>query len=73
MKYDWLHGRIDSQEYYDVTINGNYLCVFANAWNTHTWMATVKDRIIHDKTANDRQRKKQGLPIGSDLRLLTVL
>ncbi len=64
MKYNWKYGENEYQKYYDVTIDRNYLCVFANKWQPDIWMAMVKDRIIHDKTANDRQRKKQGLSKG---------
>lgn len=70
MKYEWKHGTNDCQEYYDVTIGKDYLCVFANKWQPNIWIAMVKDRIIHDKTANDRQRKKQGLSKGCDFSLL---
>lgn len=70
MKYEWKHGKNDYQEYYDVTINGDYLCVFANKENPNTWLAMVKDRMIHDKTANDRQRKRQGLQKGCHFSLL---
>lgn len=76
MKYNWNYGENDYQKYYDVTVDGNYLCVFANKWQPDIWMAMVKDKMIHDKTANDRQRRKQGLQKGchfSELRSDTML
>lgn len=30
MKYEWKYGENDNQEYYDVTVEKDYLCVFAN-------------------------------------------
>jgi hypothetical protein len=70
MKFEWKYGKNDCQEYYDVTVDGTYLCVFANKWNPDTWMAMVNDRMIHNKTLNDRQRKKQGLTKGCSPHLL---
>ncbi len=32
MKYNWKYGENEYQKYYDVTIDGNYLCIFANKW-----------------------------------------
>ena len=71
MRFEWKHGDNNCQEYYDVTIDGDYICVSANKWNPDAWMAMVKNHMIHDKTANDRQRKKQGLPKGCHPFLLT--
>lgn len=76
MKYNWKYGENEHQKYYDVTVDGNYLCVFSNKWQPNIWMAMVKDRMIHDKTANDRQRKKQSLQKGcsfADLHSDTIL
>lgn len=76
MKYDWKYGENDSQKYYEITVNGDYLCVFANKWQPDIWMAMVKDRMIFDKTANDRHGKKEGLQKGcyfSELCCTTVL
>lgn len=64
MKYEWKYGQNDYQKYYDVIINGDYLCVFANKWEPDIWLAMVKGRTLHDKTANNKQRKKQGLQNG---------
>lgn len=64
LKYNWKYGENERQKYYDVTVDGNYMCVYANKWQPDIWIAIVKDRLIHDKTANDRQREKQGLPKG---------
>lgn len=69
IKYDWKYGENKSQKYYDVYVNGDYLCVFKNNWE-HCWMCMVKDKIVYDKTRNDRQRKKQGLGKGCDVSLL---
>lgn len=39
------------------------MLVFRNRWDKG-WMCSVGNRPIHDKTRNDYQRKKQGLPKG---------
>ena len=69
LKYLWTHGDNGKQEYYDTTVNGTYLLVFKNRWDS-CWMCSVGDRMIHDKTRNDLQRKKQGLPKGCHPSLL---
>lgn len=66
---EWRKGENDSQEYYDTYVGKDYLCVFRNKWESF-WMAMVRDRMIHNKTVNDRQRKKQGLPKDAPLHLL---
>ena len=63
LTYNWQHGDNGNQEYYDTTVNGTYLLVFKNRWDS-CWMCSVGDRIIHDRTRNDRQRKRQSLPKG---------
>ena len=64
LKYDWKYGENGHQKYYDVTIGKDYLCVFANDWNPNTWMGSYNSVCIHNKTKNDRVRKKYGLPKG---------
>lgn len=66
---NWTHGENECQEYYDVYVGKDYLCVFRNKWESF-WMVMVRDRMIHNKTVNDRQRKKQGLPKEAPLHLL---
>lgn len=66
-RYDWREGENPYQNYYDVTVDGKYLLVFANKQQPDIWMAMVDGIMIHDRTANDRQRKKQGLPSGSPI------
>ena len=61
-KITWRHGRNACQEYYDARIGDDYLCVFANKWNPDVWMGMVNCLMIHNKTRNDRQRRRQGLP-----------
>lgn len=61
LKYDWKYGENGHQKYYETIVNGSYLVVFANDWNPNTWMGSYDNILIHDKTRNDRQRKKQGL------------
>ena len=61
MKYEWKYGENDTQKYYDVTVGKDYLCVFANKWNPNTWLGSYNSVCIHNKTKNDRIRKKQGL------------
>ena len=64
MKYKWKYGENDTQKYYDVTVGKDYLCVFANKWNPNTWLGLYNSICIHNKTKNDRVRKKQGLAKG---------
>lgn len=76
MKYDWNYGENDYQKYYDVTVGEDHLCVFSNRWQPDIWMAMVKGKMIYNKTANDIQRKKQGLKKGcslSELGVITIL
>ena len=61
MKYELKYGENDNQKYYDVTVGKDYLCVFANKWNPNTWLGSYNSICIHNKTKNDRVRKKQGL------------
>lgn len=75
-KIEWEHGENAYQEYYDAYVNGDYLLVFQNKWQPGVWMGMQRDRTIHDKTANDLQRRRQGLPKGcdvSELHLDTIL
>lgn len=58
MKYEWKYGENDNQKYYDVTVGKDYLCVFANKWNPNTWLGSYNSICIHNKTKNDRVRKK---------------
>lgn len=64
LKYNWKYGENPYQRYYDARVNGNYLCVFENKHQPGIWMGMQRDSMIHNKTLNDRQRKKQGLPKG---------
>lgn len=73
---NWTHGENATQEYYDAYVGKDYLCVFANKWQPDIWMGMCRDKVIYDKTANDRQRKKEKVakdtPI-HELRCVTVL
>jgi hypothetical protein len=68
--YNWKYGENEYQKYYGVTVNGEYLCVFANNWEPDIWLGSYRSITIHNKTVNDRQRKKQGLPKGCPSHLL---
>lgn len=72
IKYNWEYGENKEQTYYEAKVGNDYLCVYANRWSPQIWMAIVNDRLIHNKTRNNRQRKKQGLPPGCDLSMLQV-
>ena len=61
MKYEWNHGKNQYQEYYDVVIGKDYLCVYANKWEPDRWLGSCNNKCIHNKTRNDRVRKKSGL------------
>ncbi len=73
LKYDWKYGENDYQKYYDVTINGTYLLVFANKWQPDIWMGSIDTPLIYNKTVNDKQRKKQGLAKGCAISLISSL
>lgn len=66
-RYDWKEGENQYQKYYDVTVDGKYLLVFANKGQPDIWMAMIDGIMIHDRIANDKQRQKQGLPSGCPL------
>lgn len=66
MKYEWKYGENEYQKYYEAEVGEDCLIVFANKWNPNTWLGQYNMVSIHNKTKNDRQRKKQGLPLGSD-------
>ena len=67
LQFKWKYGENKSQKYYEVRIGNDYLCVYANKWNPDIWMGSYNSVCIHNKTKNDRVRKKQGLPIGSPI------
>jgi hypothetical protein len=58
----WKHGENEQQQYYEAKVGNDYLCVFCNKWSPDCWSAMVNNHMIYNKTKNDRQRKKQGLP-----------
>lgn len=63
-QYEWKYGENDYQKYYEVKLGKDYLCVFANEWNSNTWLgAYIKcgcgSVTIGNKTFNDKQRKKE--------------
>ena len=62
LKYNWEHGENKYQEYYDVYVGKEYLCVYMNKWTPGTWIGAWNDIVIHNKTRNDRIRKKYSLP-----------
>lgn len=62
-KYKWKYGENSCQKYYEASIEGDYLCVFANNWNPNVWLGSYTKQgkgtiTIGDKTFNDRQKKK---------------
>ena len=71
-KSKWRHGENKTQEYYDTKIETDYLCVFCNKWQPDIWMGMINNSMIWDKTRNDRQRKKQGLPKKCDVSMLAT-
>lgn len=76
VKVNWTYGENESQKFYDAYVGKDYLCVFANNWQPDIWMGIQRDKLILDKTANDRQRKKEGVPKDFptfNLRSVTVL
>ena len=69
-KVKWKYGENKTQKYYDTKIGTDYLCVFCNKWQPDIWMGMINNSMIYDKTWNDRQRKKQGLPKGCGIHML---
>ncbi|MCD7996427.1 MAG: hypothetical protein LUH21_04250 [Clostridiales bacterium] len=83
-KYNWVYGENDCQNYYEVKLDKDYLCVFANKKYPDVWMSfyikASSDITIMDKTFNDKQRKKDeknrhapygGYPFPSITRILS--
>lgn len=82
MEFIWKHGENSQQEYYEAKMDKDVLCVFRNKFEQipNTWMAMIyQDKsscMIYDRTANNRQRKKEGLPLTADileLHAITIL
>lgn len=76
IEINWTYGENESQKYYDAYVGKDYLCVFANNWQPDIWMGIQRNKTILDKTANDRQRKKEKVPKDYpvyELRSITVL
>ena len=69
-KITWTYGENKCQRYFDTYVDGHYLCCFANNWQPNIWMGLIDSQMLHDKTLNDRQRKKQGLEKGCPFHLL---
>lgn len=62
-QYEWKYGENNYQNYYDVKLGKDYLCVFANKSAPNIWLGTyIKygcgSVTIANKTFNDKQRKK---------------
>lgn len=69
---NWRHGTNQYQEYYDATLDGHYLCVFNNKWEPGIWMGMYDNNMIHDKTKNDRERKRKNLPPNCPHSMLSI-
>lgn len=52
--FDWKYGENDYQNYYDVTVDGTYLLVFANKVQPNLWMGMVDNHMILNKTAMEK-------------------
>lgn len=59
---EWKYGENKYHQYYEAKVGNDYLCVFCCEWSPDCWTAMVNGKMIHNKTKNDRQRRKQGLP-----------
>ena len=78
MKYEWKYGSNREQEYYDVKVGKDYLCVFRNRFDTKNviWMGHIEAKagnltsVLYDKRRNDKQRKAEGLPKDAHIREL---
>lgn len=63
-QYEWKYGENNYQNYYDVKLGKDYLCVFANKSAQNIWLGTYIKYgcgpvTIANKTFNDKQRKKE--------------
>lgn len=69
-KYDWKYSENKNEMRYDVTVDGKHLSVIG--WRTCPpfWRGFIDDYSIDDKTANDYERKRHGLPLGCPVNLL---
>ena len=75
-KIQWKHGENTCQQYYDAHVGKDYLCVYENKWNPGVWAGMYElegggIQSIWDKTSNDRQRRRQGLPLGCPMEKLS--
>lgn len=59
LKYSWKYGENEHQKYYDVYIGKDYLCVWQNKWEPDIWMGMSRDKMIHNKTKNNKYRRKE--------------
>lgn len=76
LKYRWKYGENEHQKYYDVYIGKDHLCVWQNKWEPDIWMGMSRDKMIHNKTKNNKYRRKEKLPLNthwSELRCDTIL
>ena len=65
LKYNWKYGENENQKYYDVYIGKDYLCVWQNRWEPDIWMGMSRDKMIHNKTKNNKYRRKEKLPLST--------
>ena len=60
--YNWTYGENDCQNYYEVKLGKDYLCIYAHKKYPDIYMGMyIKDGMditVMNKTFNDRQRKK---------------
>lgn len=65
LKYRWKYGENKYQKYYDVRIGEDYLCVWQNRWEPDIWMGMFCDKMIHNKTKNNKYRRREKLPLNT--------
>ena len=63
----WNYGENKFQIYYEAKVGNDHLLVFANSNFPNLWYGLYNNILIFNKTKNDRQRKKEGLPRGYHL------
>lgn len=76
MAYNWSYGENPSQVYYDMQVGKDYLCVLSLKHEPGTWYGYVNSQVLMNKTANDKQRKKERVPMGTsplELRSISIL
>lgn len=69
-QFNWTYGENPTQRFYDTYVGTDYLLVFANIWQPDNWMGMQRGQMVHDKTANDKQRKREKVSMDYPLQMM---